>query len=118
MKTINIPSGGVRQTHAHACTHTHTHTLLCRVSVPQVVVTPHIAFLTDEALDTIATVTIQNIANYVLGESLGENELKYTVCEYSFMHALCVCVCVCVSRCSRGPARGYTMLASMPNCDS
>nr|4ZGS_A Chain A, Putative D-lactate dehydrogenase [Chlamydomonas reinhardtii]4ZGS_B Chain B, Putative D-lactate dehydrogenase [Chlamydomonas reinhardtii]4ZGS_C Chain C, Putative D-lactate dehydrogenase [Chlamydomonas reinhardtii]4ZGS_D Chain D, Putative D-lactate dehydrogenase [Chlamydomonas reinhardtii]4ZGS_E Chain E, Putative D-lactate dehydrogenase [Chlamydomonas reinhardtii]4ZGS_F Chain F, Putative D-lactate dehydrogenase [Chlamydomonas reinhardtii]4ZGS_G Chain G, Putative D-lactate dehydrogen len=45
------------------------------LSYPQVLVTPHTAFLTEEALNNICTTTIQNIADYVLDRPLG-NEVK------------------------------------------
>eukprot|EP01026_Neomeris_dumetosa_P034795 TRINITY_DN2787_c0_g1_i5.p1 TRINITY_DN2787_c0_g1~~TRINITY_DN2787_c0_g1_i5.p1 ORF type:complete len:399 (+),score=45.85 TRINITY_DN2787_c0_g1_i5:124-1320(+) len=44
-------------------------------SLPNVVVTPHSAFLTEEALDNIATTTIQNIKQFALGQELA-NEVK------------------------------------------
>ncbi|EFJ43869.1 hypothetical protein VOLCADRAFT_65549, partial [Volvox carteri f. nagariensis] len=45
------------------------------LSYPQVLVTPHSAFLTQEALFNIATTTCQNIADFVLGKPL-VNEVK------------------------------------------
>ncbi|GIM00560.1 hypothetical protein Vretimale_5555, partial [Volvox reticuliferus] len=45
------------------------------LSYPQVLVTPHSAFLTQEALFNIATTTCQNIADFVLGKPLA-NEVK------------------------------------------
>lgn len=47
----------------------------CAPELPQVLVTPHTAFLTEEALNNICTTTIQNIADYVLDRPLG-NEVK------------------------------------------
>jgi len=43
---------------------------------PQVLVTPHSAFLTKEALDNIATTTINNIVNYATSQPLGPNEVQ------------------------------------------
>lgn len=45
------------------------------LSYPQVLVTPHSAFLTHEALHNIATTTCQNIADFALGRAL-LNEVK------------------------------------------
>lgn len=42
----------------------------------QVLVTPHSAFLTNEALYNIATTTVTNITNWVLNEPLGRNEVE------------------------------------------
>ena len=42
----------------------------------QVLVTPHSAFLTYEALDNIAATTLSNIKAWKLGEDLGPNEVK------------------------------------------
>lgn len=44
-------------------------------SYPNVIVTPHSAFLTNEALDNIASTTISNIEEFLLGKPL-TNELK------------------------------------------
>eukprot|EP00878_Enallax_costatus_P017913 GHUV01018835.1.p1 GENE.GHUV01018835.1~~GHUV01018835.1.p1 ORF type:complete len:293 (+),score=47.53 GHUV01018835.1:318-1196(+) len=44
-------------------------------SYPNVIVTPHSAFLTNEALENIANTTIQNIEEFLLGKPL-TNELK------------------------------------------
>jgi D-lactate dehydrogenase len=46
--------------------------------VLQVLVTPHSAFLTEEALANIANTTIDNISKCLLGEPLGRNEVVYT----------------------------------------
>ncbi|KAF5836791.1 putative D-lactate dehydrogenase [Dunaliella salina] len=46
------------------------------LSYPQVLVTPHSAFLTNEALHNIATTTVNNITNWVLNEPLGRNEVE------------------------------------------
>lgn len=40
------------------------------LAYPQVIVTPHSAFLTKEALSNIATTTCQNIADYLMGRPL------------------------------------------------
>lgn len=44
-------------------------------ALPQVLVTPHVAFLTGEALTNIADVTVQNLKAVALGQDL-ENEVK------------------------------------------
>lgn len=44
-------------------------------SIPTVLVSPHSAFLTKEALDNIAATTIYNISQYAAGEEL-TNEVK------------------------------------------
>jgi len=44
-------------------------------SLPQVVITPHIAFLTDEALGNIGDTTLSNLVAYATGEEL-VNEVK------------------------------------------
>mmetsp|Transcript_23189 Transcript_23189/g.59226 ORF Transcript_23189/g.59226 Transcript_23189/m.59226 type:complete len:439 (-) Transcript_23189:395-1711(-) len=48
------------------------------MNYPQVLVSPHSAFLTYEALDAIATDTLHNIDRYFKGQSLGPNEVVYT----------------------------------------
>jgi D-lactate dehydrogenase len=45
----------------------------------QVLITPHSAFLTQEALQNISDVTIQNLTNHALGQPLGSNEVRYQV---------------------------------------
>ena len=45
-------------------------------SLPQVIVTPHVAFLTHEALQNIADTTVENLKAAALGEEL-VNELKF-----------------------------------------
>ena len=49
--------------------------LRCAACALQVIVTPHSAFLTREALANIATTTCQNIADWKLGKPIG-NEVK------------------------------------------
>lgn len=44
-------------------------------SLPQVLVTPHIAFLTHEALENIAQVTVDNLRAVARGDEL-QNEVK------------------------------------------
>eukprot|EP00210_Caulerpa_lentillifera_P004681 g4466.t1 len=44
-------------------------------SFPNVLITPHSAFLTNEALKNIATTTIENLKEFVMGETL-TNEVK------------------------------------------
>lgn len=52
--------------------------LLARlISMPNVIVTSHQAFLTDEALDNIASTTISNIKSFFSGEVPLSNELCY-----------------------------------------
>ncbi len=46
------------------------------ISMPNVIVTSHQAFLTEEALDNIAETTVKNIASY-FGEGVCDNELCY-----------------------------------------
>lgn len=46
------------------------------ISMPNVIVTSHQAFLTEEALDNIAETTVNNIASF-FGEGLCDNELCY-----------------------------------------
>ena len=50
-------------------------TLSALISLPNVLVTSHQAFLTREALDAIAKVTVSNILDYFSGAEL-ENEVK------------------------------------------
>ena len=45
------------------------------VALPQVLVTPHTAFLTVEALTNIAQTTVENLDAYLLGEEI-KNEIK------------------------------------------
>jgi D-lactate dehydrogenase len=45
------------------------------VALPQVIITPHTAFLTAEALDNIAQTSILNLDQYLLGADL-TNEVK------------------------------------------
>lgn len=45
------------------------------LSYPQVLITPHSAFLTHEALESIANTTVFNIKQWVAGEPL-TNEVK------------------------------------------
>lgn len=52
------------------------HVLARLVSLPNVLVTSHQAFLTKEALENIATTTLSNIDSYFKGEKL-ENEVCY-----------------------------------------
>lgn len=46
------------------------------MAYPQVLVTPHSAFLTQEALDNIAKTTVDNIRKWVTMEPLGSNEVS------------------------------------------
>ena len=47
------------------------------ISMPNVIVTSHQAFLTEEALNNIAETTVDNILSYYAGDGLCENELCY-----------------------------------------
>ena len=47
------------------------------ISMPNVIVTSHQAFLTEEALDSIAETTVQNILSYFEKDGLCDNELCY-----------------------------------------
>ncbi len=47
------------------------------LAYPQVLVTPHSAFLTQEALDNIAKTTIENIENWVFCKPLGQNKINF-----------------------------------------
>ena len=47
------------------------------ISMPNVIVTSHQAFLTSEALDSIAKVTIENIRSFYERNELIQNELCY-----------------------------------------
>lgn len=47
------------------------------MAYPQVLVTPHSAFLTHEALDNIAKTTVENIRKWVCREPLGKNEVVF-----------------------------------------
>ncbi len=52
--------------------------LLARlISMPNVIVTSHQAFLTEEALNNIAETTVNNIRSYFDGDGLCDNELCY-----------------------------------------
>ena len=52
--------------------------LLARlISMPNVIVTSHQAFLTEEALNNIAETTVHNIRSYFDGDGLCDNELCY-----------------------------------------
>lgn len=46
------------------------------ISMPNVLLTSHQAFLTEEALNNIAEVTVRNISAFLKGEKL-ENEICY-----------------------------------------
>ena len=47
------------------------------ISMPNVIVTSHQAFLTEEALNNIAETTVNNILSYFAGDGLCDNELCY-----------------------------------------
>lgn len=47
------------------------------ISMPNVIVTSHQAFLTKEALDNIAETTVNNILSYFSGDGICDNELCY-----------------------------------------
>ena len=47
------------------------------ISMPNVIVTSHQAFLTEEALNNIAETTVNNILSYFSGDGLCDNELCY-----------------------------------------
>ena len=47
------------------------------ISMPNVILTAHQAFLTNEALENIASTTIENIKSFFDGDSLIQNELCY-----------------------------------------
>lgn len=51
--------------------------LLRLISMPNVIVTSHQAFLTDEALNNIAETTINNILSYFNNDGICDNELCY-----------------------------------------
>ncbi|MBR2930076.1 MAG: 2-hydroxyacid dehydrogenase [Clostridia bacterium] len=52
--------------------------LLARlISMPNVIITSHQAFLTKEALDNIAETTVNNILSYFSGDGICDNELCY-----------------------------------------
>ncbi len=51
-------------------------TLARLISMPNVIVTSHQAFLTEEALENIAEVTVRNLINLFQNGSC-ENELRY-----------------------------------------
>lgn len=46
------------------------------LTYPNVIITPHSAFLTKEALHNIAETTIENISNWATDKDLGINEVK------------------------------------------
>mmetsp|Transcript_59646 Transcript_59646/g.144090 ORF Transcript_59646/g.144090 Transcript_59646/m.144090 type:complete len:355 (-) Transcript_59646:215-1279(-) len=52
------------------------HTFMHLRSLPNVVVTPHTAFLTQEALQNICTTTVENLRQFVDGKAL-TNEVKF-----------------------------------------
>lgn len=58
--------------YAHKVTSDHTRVCANR----QVLITPHTAFLTNEALENIAAVTLDNIATFFEGRPLGSNEVR------------------------------------------
>jgi D-lactate dehydrogenase len=47
------------------------------ISMPNVIVTSHQAFLTEEALNNIAETTVKNILSCINGDGLCDNELCY-----------------------------------------
>jgi D-lactate dehydrogenase len=47
------------------------------ISMPNVIVTSHQAFLTEEALDNIAGTTVNNILSYFNNDGICDNELCY-----------------------------------------
>ena len=47
------------------------------ISMPNVIVTSHQAFLTNEALDNIANTTIENLVNFYSKQANRENEVCY-----------------------------------------
>ena len=57
----------------------HDDTLARLLSMPNVIITSHQAFLTEEALDSIAYTTIRNISDFFAGKHI-ENEICYN-CE-------------------------------------
>lgn len=57
----------------------HDDTLARLLSMPNVIITSHQAFLTEEALDSIAYTTVQNISDFFAGKHI-ENEICYN-CE-------------------------------------
>ena len=52
-------------------------TLRNLISMPNVLITSHQAFLTEEALNNIADTTMQNIVNFFNGDSFSNNEVCY-----------------------------------------
>ena len=52
-------------------------TLRNLISMPNVLITSHQAFLTKEALNNIADITTQNIVNYFIGNEFSANEVCY-----------------------------------------
>ncbi len=62
----------------------HKDTLLQELlDMPNVIITPHQAFLTTEALQDIAAQTIKNLDNWQLGQCTGDSCACTTVCEES-----------------------------------
>jgi len=51
------------------------HDFMCLRSMPNVILTPHIAFLTEEALDAICTTTVKNANEFVEAKELS-NEVR------------------------------------------
>jgi len=49
----------------------------CLISMPNVIVTSHQAFLTEEALSNIAETTVNNIVSYYENDGICDNELCY-----------------------------------------
>ena len=47
------------------------------ISMPNVIVTSHQAFLTEEALNNIAETTVNNIRSYFVNDGICDNELCY-----------------------------------------
>ncbi len=60
----------------HSLQGINDNTLALLTAMPNVLLTSHQAFLTEEALQNIAQVTLQNFVNYFTGQSL-ENEVCY-----------------------------------------
>ena len=52
-------------------------TLSRLISMPNVIITSHQAFLTEEALENIADTTTQNILSFFNGEAVNSNEICY-----------------------------------------
>ena len=51
--------------------------LLQLIAMPNVIITSHQAFLTNEALDNIAETTINNVVSFFENNSISENEVCY-----------------------------------------